>query len=388
VSGSQVPVAQGNFTAAELDDLLAPIALYPDAILAQMLPAATYIDQLNEASRLLGGKVDENLINSQNWDMSVKAIAHYPPVLQMMTKKQNWTIALGQAAISQPTDVANAIQRLRGEAKAAGNLVSNDKMKVVETSPEPGQPPVIEIQPAQPDVVYIPQYDPQIVYVDSGASIGYAYIPSLFFWGVGWPWGPWLGFGFPWPGIGFRNFRYNRAILGWNNWGYRNALYNNAMQRNAWYRQQTFNGGHNSFNGLNNGGAWNRGYGLNNSRGGFNSFSGMGPQGAFRPGMNMGNTAQPGFGSNRSFYGGGGGYYGGNNVWGGNSGGFYRGGWGGAGGFYRGSYGGGFGGWSRGGGFGGGHGFGGFGGRGFGGGFGGRGFGGGFGGGHGGGGHR
>src|SRR5262249_30347789 len=112
----QTPVAQRNFTAAELDELLAPIALYPDPLLAQILPAATYIDQLVEASQLLGGSVNDSLINSQSWDASVKAIAHYPPVLQMMTQKSDWTIALGQAVVTQPTDVKNAIQRLRAEA--------------------------------------------------------------------------------------------------------------------------------------------------------------------------------------------------------------------------------------------------------------------------------
>src|SRR5262245_42196178 len=105
--------AQDRFTNDELDTLLGPIALYPDPLLAQMIPAATFVDQIQEAARLLNGRVDEKLIDSQNWDVSVKSIAHYPEVLNLMAKNQDMTIAIGQAYVIQPNDVMSSIQRDR-----------------------------------------------------------------------------------------------------------------------------------------------------------------------------------------------------------------------------------------------------------------------------------
>ena len=142
------------FTAEELDDLLAPIALYPDPLLAQILPAATFIDQIDLAARYMGQYGKSALIDDQQWDVSVKAVAHYPDVLFMMDQKYDWTVSLGQAYASQPQDVMDAIQRLRAEAEAEGNLVSTAEQQVVD---EGG---VISIVPAEPDVVYVPQYDP------------------------------------------------------------------------------------------------------------------------------------------------------------------------------------------------------------------------------------
>src|SRR5438094_6079272 len=86
-----------RFSNAELDELLAPIALYPDPLLAQVVPAATFVDQLEDAQRVLGGSTDDNTIGNQNWDVSVKSVAHYPQILQMMVEKRDWTTALGQA---------------------------------------------------------------------------------------------------------------------------------------------------------------------------------------------------------------------------------------------------------------------------------------------------
>ena len=199
--GSNLALAQENFSEDELNELLAPIALYPDPLLAQVLPASTFVEQLDEASRMLGGKVDENLIDRQNWDVSVKSVAHYPPVLQMMTQNKDWTIALGQAVVAQSTDVMKAVQRLRAEAKAAGNLVSDDKMTVAEQSQEGRQ--VIAIEPAQPQMIYVPQYNPSVVYVDRGVSTGGVIASSLISFGAGFAIGAWLNRGFNWWGWGF-----------------------------------------------------------------------------------------------------------------------------------------------------------------------------------------
>src|SRR5262245_23181407 len=91
------PIAVENFSDQELDHLLGPIALYPDPLLAQVIPAATFIDQVAQANQVLKGKVNETVIQSQAWDVSVKSVAHYPQVLKMMADQRDWSIAIGQA---------------------------------------------------------------------------------------------------------------------------------------------------------------------------------------------------------------------------------------------------------------------------------------------------
>ena len=199
ISGSE-PVMFQAFSEAEMDELLAPIALYPDPLLAQLLPASTFVDQIGEAQKTLNGKSDDNLIANQNWDVSVKSIAHYPSVLQMMNQKIDWTTALGQAYVTQAADVEKAIQRLRAQAKDAGTLVSNDKT-LVETKTEGGQQ-VIVIEPAQAEVIYVPQYDSQVVYVQQGPSTGAVVAASMISFGVGMAMGSWLNRGWNWYGGG------------------------------------------------------------------------------------------------------------------------------------------------------------------------------------------
>jgi hypothetical protein len=125
------PLRADRFTDQELDELLGPIALYPDPLLAQVVPASTFIDQITEAYNLLGGKTDDNLIQQQNWDISVKSVAHYPQVLEMMATQTDWTTALGQAYVNQSTDVMKSVQRLRAEAKNAGALQTTPQKQVV-----------------------------------------------------------------------------------------------------------------------------------------------------------------------------------------------------------------------------------------------------------------
>ena len=165
-------VEQANdapFTVEELDELLAPIALYPDPLLAQMLPAATYADQIDLAARYIRQYGLSARIGDQPWDVSVKAVAHYPGVLSMMDQRYDWTVSLGQAYINQPQDVMDAIQRLRAEAQANGNLVSTPEQQVVD---EGG---AISIDPSAPGMIYVPQYDPLAVYVEA-SSPGYGFI--------------------------------------------------------------------------------------------------------------------------------------------------------------------------------------------------------------------
>jgi len=154
-----------NLTATELDNLVAPIALYPDALLAQILAGATYPDQITAANDWL--KKNPNLkddqlmaaVDKQSWDPGVKALTQFPSVLENMSKNIAWTSALGEAAFYQQKDVMAAVQRLRKQAKAAGNLKSGEQIKVVQQDPQ-----TIVIQPAAPTVVYVPQYNPTVVY--------------------------------------------------------------------------------------------------------------------------------------------------------------------------------------------------------------------------------
>ena len=155
------------FYPEELDDLLAPIALYPDPLIAQILPAATFIDQIDEAARYIKQYGQAARIDDQPWDVSVQAVAHYPDVLFMMDQKYEWTASLGQAYVNQPQEVFEAIQRLRAEAMANGNLVSTAQQEVIVDGA------VIRIVPAQAEVIYLPSYDPMLVYAGPPPQYGF-----------------------------------------------------------------------------------------------------------------------------------------------------------------------------------------------------------------------
>lgn len=179
----------GQFSADELDELLAPIALYPDPLLAQILPAATFIDQIDLAARYVRQYGKSARIDDQDWDVSVKAVAHYPDVLFMMDQKNDWTVSLGQAFVNQQQDVMSSIQRLRAEAESQGRLVSTPEQQVVDDGG------LISIDPAEPDMIYVPQYDPVAVYSE-GPYPGYPFITF----GVGFTIGAWLNRDCDWRG--------------------------------------------------------------------------------------------------------------------------------------------------------------------------------------------
>ena len=153
--------AVNRFTDEQLDQLLGPIALYPDPLLAQILPASTYPMDVVLAQRWLQANTQptEDAINAQNWDPSIKALVHYPTVLQMMNDKLEWTQALGAAFANQQTDVTESIQRLRVQAQSAGALATTQQQQVIADGN------AICILPADPQVIYVPVYDPQVVYV-------------------------------------------------------------------------------------------------------------------------------------------------------------------------------------------------------------------------------
>lgn len=164
-ANSGAPEIYAPLPATELDALVAPIALYPDALLAQVLGAATYPDQVVAANQYL--KVNSDLtgdalraqVASGGWDPAVQALTQFPSVLQQLATNIAWTSALGDAAANQQADVMAAVQRMRAMAYAAGNLKSGTEITVVQQAPQ-----IIVIEPARPNVIYVPSYNPTVIY--------------------------------------------------------------------------------------------------------------------------------------------------------------------------------------------------------------------------------
>jgi hypothetical protein len=179
------------YSAEELDNLVAPVALYPDALLAQILVAATFPDQVAIAAQYVRERGTRN-IDDQGWDISVKSVAHYPPVLNMLANQDDWATALGQAYASQSGDVMEAVQRLREMAREQGNLVSTQEHTVIE---DRGR---IIIVPANPQVIYVPTYDPYVVY--ARPIFGFGFHTGYFSFGIGFPIGSWLVYDVDWWG--------------------------------------------------------------------------------------------------------------------------------------------------------------------------------------------
>ena len=189
----------------QLDRLVAPIALYPDALVAQILSAATFPTQIVDAEDFLNSHPGlsaadlGNQVNQQQWDPSVKALVQYPSVLANLSKNLGWTSELGDAYYNQHDDVMKAVQEMRKKAQKAGNLKPTPQLNVQENE---GQ---IDIDPVDPDVVYVPAYDPWLVYGYPIAPWPYwVEVPGIwwagpgFYFGVGFPIAPFFGFGWGW----------------------------------------------------------------------------------------------------------------------------------------------------------------------------------------------
>ena len=173
------PTDAPSTSAAELESLVAPIALYPDSLVAQVLTAATFPDQVAiadywlEQNKSLTGTALMQAVDKQSWDPSVKALTEFPSVLDNMSKNLSWTSSLGEAYHNQQADVMTAIQTLRAKAKTAGNLKTTSQVTVVQQSPQ-----VIVIQPTNPQVVYVPEYNPAVVYGYPYVVPAYTYTPG------------------------------------------------------------------------------------------------------------------------------------------------------------------------------------------------------------------
>jgi hypothetical protein len=208
--GAPAPVPYTQQGPEQLQQLVAPIALYPDSLVAQILAASTFPEQVVEADRWVQAHPDlkgtdlGNAVDQQPWDPSIKALTAFPSVLGNMDKNLSWTSSLGDAYYNQQKEVMDAVQVMRRKAQDAGNLKSTPQQTVTDQDSD------IEIAPADPDVVYVPAYDPWLVY-------GYPV--------VAWPgWYPYPGIWFGGPylsfGLGFGIGWWGGFGWGWGHWGF------------------------------------------------------------------------------------------------------------------------------------------------------------------------
>lgn len=223
------------FSAQEIDAMVAPIALYPDALLSQVLMAATYPLEIVQAARWskstgnTGGDAALSKVSDQTWDPSVQSLVAFPKLLTMMSDQLDWTQKIGDAFLAQQGDVMDSVQRLRAQAQKAGNLSSNAQQNV---STE-GQ--TIIIAPAQPSVIYVPAYNPSVVY----GAWAYPAYPPMYYPGVmSWYPGQAVVNGLMW-GAGVAAAG---AIFGGFNWNNRDVNINvnnfNRINRNNFYSGQ------------------------------------------------------------------------------------------------------------------------------------------------------
>jgi uncharacterized membrane protein YgcG len=226
-------------TPEQLQQLVAPIALYPDSLVAQVLAASTFPAELVEADRWVQANPDlkgdalAQAVDQQTWDPSVKALCAFPTVLGNMDKNISWTSSLGDAYYHQEQAVMDAIQVMRQKAQQAGNLKDTPQQTVQTQGSD------IVIQPATPDVVYVPAYDPWLVYgYPVAAWPGWYPYPGIWFggpsifWGVGFGIGFWGGYGWGWGHWGF-DWHNHYAVYNHNRYySHSNTFYN----RNNYYR--------------------------------------------------------------------------------------------------------------------------------------------------------
>jgi hypothetical protein len=228
----------------QLDTLVAPVALYPDRLLGQILAASTYPLEIAVASQWL--QQNSNLqgaqlvdaARQQNWDPSVQALVVFPDVVNRLASDIRWTTDLGNAFLAQQADVMSAVQRMRAQAQASGKLRSNGQQTV--TTETQGDQSAIDIQPANPEVVYVPSYNPEYIW----GPPAYGYYPPWDYLDIGYGFG--YGFG---PGIYIGGFF---GGLGWGGWGWGcNWFHHSLFLNGAFFGRYGFGG-----RGFGRGGVW------------------------------------------------------------------------------------------------------------------------------------
>jgi len=173
---AQAPAASGaepaTLSSAQVDKLVGPIALYPDDLIAIILPASTYPIEVVQADRFIDKrKTVKDLPVNEAWHDSVKALLNYPEVVTKMSSELDWTVALGEAVVADQSAVLEGVQRFRRQTQSVGNLKTDDKQTIVV------EKEVIKIVPSNPEVIYVPQYNPSTVVVSSPTPV-YAYAPA------------------------------------------------------------------------------------------------------------------------------------------------------------------------------------------------------------------
>jgi Protein of unknown function (DUF3300) len=274
-SGSPTDAAPQSAT--ELQALVAPIALYPDALVAQILTASTFPDQVAIASywiqqnKSLTGNALMQAVDKQTWDASVKALTEFPSVLDNLAKNLTWTSSLGEAYHNQQAEVMTAIQTLRAQAKSSGNLKSTPQVTVVQQSPQ-----VIVIQPTNPQVVYVPEYNPAVIYgtpyVTPGYSAGDVAAAGIIGFGAG------IAVGAMMSG-GCCGWGYSSWNCGWH--GTAVVYHGGAYYGNSAWHGGYYNGGYHNGYGYNNaynhsGNNYNNAYNKTNAQNKYNSYKGSG----------------------------------------------------------------------------------------------------------------
>jgi hypothetical protein len=223
-----------------LEDLVAPVALYPDPLLGQVLAASTYplevaqAQQWQQQNSTLQGSALMDAARQQNWDASVQALVAFPDALRLLSSNIRWTTDLGNAFLSQQADVMGAVQRLRERAQQSGKL-RNTPQQVVTDDNQGGQS-AIDIQPADQNVINVPVYDP--AYVWGPGAYPDLYYPGLY--GFGYGFGPGIYVGGLFPGWG-----------GWGGWGWGCGWFGNGLFINAgFFHRYGFRGGWGGYNGF------------------------------------------------------------------------------------------------------------------------------------------
>jgi hypothetical protein len=221
----------------QLDGLVAPIALYPDPLISQILVASTYPLELVQAYQWmqrnpgLTGPALTQAAEQQNWDPSIQALVVFPEVMKRLNEDVTWTTNLGNAFLSQQGDVMDAIQRMRQSAQQAGKLTTTPQERVVQTT-DAGRP-VLEILPANRDVIYVPVYDPVWIW---GPPIYYPY--PRWYWGPPPASGIFFGFG---PGIHIGAY-FGGGWGGWGGWGWHPGWGNRTVVvNNTFITRNNFN---------------------------------------------------------------------------------------------------------------------------------------------------
>ena len=239
--------ASKTISSDELASLVAPIALYPDALVAQILMASTYPLEVVEAARWIKANPElesdalEDAMQKQSWDPSVKSLTAFPQVLAMMNEKLTWANQLGQAFLSDQKSVMNSLQSLRQKAKAEGNLETNSQQTVtVKDQPTGSQSQTIIIQPSHPQVVYVPIYNPTVVYGTWAYPMyqpyywyppSYVYTRSTVSFGVGLTVGAAM-----WGNCNWRSSNVNINVNRYNNFN-RTKISNNNWNHNSAHRR-------------------------------------------------------------------------------------------------------------------------------------------------------